>query len=958
MNYTSAFSAPISDDENPTITGDSGDMIVGTGNTITLWVSATDNIGVTSAKATIDSVDHAMTFNAGNSHWEYVYTAPSGSTVGHSYTVSVSDLAGNSATSVSHSITVNDDDNPVITGDSGNVVVGTGNTVTLWVSATDNVGVTSAKATIDSVDHAMTFNAGNSHWEYVYTAPSGSTVGHSYTVSVSDLAGNSATSVSHSITVNDDDNPVITGDSGNVVVGTGNTVTLWVSATDNVGVTSAKATIDSVDHAMTFNAGNSHWEYVYTAPSGSTVGHSYTVSVSDLAGNSATSVSHSITVNDDDNPVITGDSGNVVVGTGNTVTLWVSATDNVGVTSAKATIDSVDHAMTFNAGNSHWEYVYTAPSGSTAGHSYTVSVSDLAGNSATSVSHSITVNDDDNPVITGDSGNVVVGTGNTVTLWVSATDNVGVTSAKATIDSVDHAMTFNAGNSHWEYVYTAPSGSTAGHSYTVSVSDLAGNSATSVSHSITVNDDDNPVITGDSGNVVVGTGNTVTLWVSATDNVGVTSAKATIDSVDHAMTFNAGNSHWEYVYTAPSGSTAGHSYTVSVSDLAGNSATSVSHSITVNDDDNPVITGDSGNVVVGTGNTVTLWVSATDNVGVTSAKATIDSVDHAMTFNAGNSHWEYVYTAPSGSTAGHSYTVSVSDLAGNSATSVSHSITVNDDDAPTITGVTATPAAQLVNGYVNVTATVTDNILLQEVKVALTGPTGFTPLNVSMTKDGGDVYYYNNTYSIAGTYYYSIWAKDTSNNGIISASHQFEIFAELQITALKTGWNFLSLPFNLTTPKTNLFIMSGSNRYTWGQAVANTIVMNSIYNWTRTKQEYNTTNTLTPGEGFWMYAYSDCQLWATNLTPIITNDFVTQLKQNWNTVGVPVGVSVSKSDLKVYYLGTTYTWADAVTNGIVMNDIFGWQRTSPQSYFIAYTLNPGYCYWIYAYYNCTLKRTI
>jgi hypothetical protein len=395
-----------------------------------------------------------------------------------------------------------------------------------------------------------------------------------------------------------------------------------------------------------------------------------------------------------------------------------------------------------------------------------------------------------------------------------------------------------------------------------------------------------------------------------------------------------------------------------VSDLAGNSATSVSHSITVNDDDNPVITGDSGNVVVGTGNTFTLWVSATDNVGVTSATATIDSVPHVMTFNSGNSHWEYVYTAPSGSTAGHSYTVSVSDLAGNSATSVSHSITVNDDDTPTITGVIATPTAQLVNRHVNITATVTDNILLQEVKVALTGPTGFTPLNVSMTKDGGDVYYYNKTYSIAGKYYYSIWAKDTSDNGIISTSHQFEIYAELQITALKTGWNFFSLPFNLTTPKTNLFVMSGSTRYTWGQAVSNGIVLNTIYNWTKSKQAYNTTNVLTPGEGFWLYAYNDCELWATNLTPMVTNDFVTQLKIHWNTIGTPVGTSVSKTNLKVNYLGTDYTWADAVTNGYVMNDIFGWQRTSPQSYFIAYTLDPGYGYWIYAYYNCTLKRTI
>jgi hypothetical protein len=227
-----------------------------------------------------------------------------------------------------------------------------------------------------------------------------------------------------------------------------------------------------------------------------------------------------------------------------------------------------------------------------------------------------------------------------------------------------------------------------------------------------------------------------------------------------------------------------------------------------------------------------------------------------------------------------------------------------------------------------------------------------------MTLDTGNNYIYNQTYSIVGIYNYYIWAKDTSNNRIRSASYQFEIFAELQITALKTGWNFISVPFNLTVPKTNLYIMSGITRYTWGQAVANNIIMNTIYNWTKSKQAYNTTNTLTSGEGYWMYAYSDCQLWATNLTPIITNDLITQLKQNWNTIGIPIGSSVNKADLIIRYLGADYTWEQAVTNGYVVKDIFGWTRTTPQGYFIADILDPGYCYWLYAYVDCTLKRTL
>jgi hypothetical protein len=188
------------------------------------------------------------------------------------------------------------------------------------------------------------------------------------------------------------------------------------------------------------------------------------------------------------------------------------------------------------------------------------------------------------------------------------------------------------------------------------------------------------------------------------------------------------------------------------------------------------------------------------------------------------------------------------------------------------------------------------------------------------------------------------------------SSQQFDIYAELQITSLKTGWNFVSLPFNLTITKTNLYIMSGATRYTWGQAVSSNIIIDTLYNWTRSTQGYNIAGTFIPGEGYWLYAYSDCDLWATNLTPMIITNYITHLKQNWNIVGIPFGSSLSKTNLVIHYGGSDYTWADAVTNGYVLKDIFGWTRTVPQGYFLSDVLDPGYANWIFAYVECTLNR--
>jgi hypothetical protein len=325
-----------------------------------------------------------------------------------------------------------------------------------------------------------------------------------------------------------------------------------------------------------------------------------------------------------------------------------------------------------------------------------------------------------------------------------------------------------------------------------------------------------------------------------------------------------------------------------------------------------------------------------------------------------------VFTAPSGSVASHSYSLAVFDAAANSDTSGPYTITVNDNDAPLITNVIATPSLQLINGYVNITATITDNINLLEKKVRITGPTGYTPVNNSMTQDGGNTFYYNSTYTITGLYNYSIWAKDTSNNGVASTIYQFNIYAELNITNLLVGWNFVSLPFNQTITKTNLIVIYGGTEYSWAEAVAAGHVVTSIFLWNRTHtpQQYEETSNLKPGYGYWIYAYHPCELWATDLNPMVSTNYITTLSVKWNIFGVPVNQAVNKTSFIVNYLGTDYNWTQATTNNnptggpIVDKNLFGWNRNTPQGYLLSDILNAGYCYWIYAYYSCILKRTL
>jgi len=73
---------------------------------------------------------------------------------------------------------------------------------------------------------------------------------------------------------------------------------------------------------------------------------------------------------------------------------------------------------------------------------------------------------------------------------------------------------------------------------------------------------------------------------------------------------------------------------------------------------------------------------------------------------------------------------------------------------------------------------------------------------------------------------------------------------------------------------------------------------------------------------------------------------------------------LSKTSLIVTYNGVNYDWTQATTNQnptggpIIMKDLFGWNRNTPQGYVLSDTLTPGDSYWVYTYYDCVLRRQI
>jgi hypothetical protein len=182
---------------------------------------------------------------------------------------------------------------------------------------------------------------------------------------------------------------------------------------------------------------------------------------------------------------------------------------------------------------------------------------------------------------------------------------------------------------------------------------------------------------------------------------------------------------------------------------------------------------------------------------------------------------------------------------------------------------------------------------------------------------------------------------------------------KLHYIGITSDWNLISLSCYENIDKTNIIVRNNSIDYNWNDAINEGIILEYLYEWNRTGQRYNfpseAVGTLEPGMGYWMFAYYDCELLIYS-NPVGSGD-ITDLKQEWNLVGLPYEDPVSKENLIIHNESGDYTWQMAIDGGIILGFIYGWD-TQTQFYFYAPSdsLDPGYGYWMYAYEDCTLKK--
>jgi thermitase len=402
-------------------------------------------------------------------------------------------------------------------------------TISVSVSATDNVGVAKVEWYLDgALAGTSTTATANFSWNTT-TSPNGS---HILQAKAYDAAGNVGSTANVSVTVQNDTTPptaqITAPLAGNTVT---STIPVKVSASDNVGVTKVELYLDGALAASSTSASPSFSWNTTTSTNGS---HVLKAKAYDAAGNVGSSLAVTVTVQ---NPVpdTTPPSAQIVSPlNGATISglnsVNISASDNVAVVKVEWYLDG---ALAASSTNSSPAFSWDTTTCTNGTHTLLAKAYDAAGNTGTSASVTVSVQ---NPVRDTTPPTVTVAAPlagatlfGTITVNINASDNVGVTKVEWYLDGLLAGSTTNLPASFsWK-----TAGSTNGsHTVQAKAYDAAGNVGVSSLVTVTVQNalkaPPASQITSPSAGATISTKSTK-VYVAATDGVGVTRVDLLVD---------------------------------------------------------------------------------------------------------------------------------------------------------------------------------------------------------------------------------------------------------------------------------------------------------------------------------------------------------------------------------------------------------------------------------------------
>ena len=231
-----------------------------------------------------------------------------------------------------------------------------------------------------------------------------------------------------------------------------------------------------------------------------------------------------------------------------------------------------------------------------------------------------------------------------------------------------------------------------------------------------------------------------------------------------------------------------------------------------------------------------------------------------------------------------------------------------DRTPPSILAMAADPSVQVVNGFVNLTTDVQDNVGILTVTAAVRGP-GFDE-NLTMVYASGTRWYVNRTYGAVGHYAFTVWATDGSGN-VRSQTAGFDMSPP--------GSGGVPAPLYVNVSMTDGFV-----DVTWSPVSSPTLAGYYVYRGNGTAGQY-TRLTITPIPKAAPTMYRD-----SSVQPGHTYFYtVTSVNMTGAESGYAQAFSVTIPPYRTPPLFDPVPWAVAgVTLGVILGALYGmvWRR--------------------------------
>ncbi len=732
------------DNTTPTVSVTSpagGTTITGT---VSVNATAGDNIGVVGVQFQSDGVNIGAEDTSApySVSWD-TRTTGSGS---HNITAIARDAAGNTTTSAVISVTVDNVAPSVsITAPTGNSNIS--GTVTVTATATDNNSVAGIQFLLDGNNLGTEDTSAPYSVSWNTTTVTGGT--HVLAAIARDAVGNTTRSADVTVTV-DNVAPTVTmtAPAANATV-SGSNVTVSAAASDDVGIAGVQFQLDGVNLLAedTANPYSISWNTT-TATDGT---HTLRAVARDAAGNTTTSAGVTVTVsNSAANVSMTAPAANAKIR--GTITVSANATSANGVAGVQFQVDGSNLGTEDTTAPYSVSWDTTTANGGT--HTLKAIVRDTIGNTSF-VTITVTVDNTAPSVsMTAPSANASVH-GTTVTVSANATDETDVAGVQFQLDGSNLAAEVTT--SPYSISWDTTSASNGTHLLRAVARDSAGNSTTSSTVSVTVDNSAPTVsITTPAANAVLRA--TVTVTAAASDNVAVAGIQFQLDGANLGIEATTPPSiSWD----TTTATNATHTLRAIARDAAGNTTTSASVSVVV-DNAAPAVslTAPAANAIV-SGASVTVSASASDNNSVAGVQFQLDGVN--LGAEDTTAPYSVTWDTTSSTSGAHILKAIARDAAGNTTTSAAISVTV-DNAAPTVS-ISAPTNGSTVTGTVIVSANASDDVSVSGVQFKLDG-------NNLSSEDTTAPYSvsWNTTSATDGTHTLSAVARDAAGHTTTSAS--------------------------------------------------------------------------------------------------------------------------------------------------------------------------------------------